>query len=106
MWATTSNGLQMVVGDYGIKLPITVIGTTITASDSLRLTFNNAITGVEVLVKDYDNIVENTVDLEFTEAESALFPVGVYSYSLDWYQDGNFMCNIIPVGILRVVSKE
>ena len=106
MWATTSNGLQMVVGDFGIKLPITVIGTTITASDSLRLTFNNALTGVEVLVKDYADISQNTVQFELTEEESALFPVGVYSYSLDWYQDGNFMCNIIPVGILRVVSKE
>lgn len=106
MWATTLNGLQMVVGDYGIELPITVIGTTITASDSLRLTFNKAMTGDEVLVKDFDNIIDNTVHFCLTEAESALFPVGVYSYSLDWYQDGNFMCNIIPVGILRVVGKE
>lgn len=106
MWVTTSNGIQMTVGDYGIELPITVIGTTITASDSLRLTFNNALTGDEVLVKDFDNISQNTVNFELTEAESALFPVGVYSYSLDWYQDGNFMCNIIPIGIFRVVSKE
>lgn len=106
MWVTTANGIQMTVGDYGIELPITVIGTTITASDSLRLTFNNALTGDEVLVKDFDNISQNTVNFELTEAESALFPVGVYSYSLDWYQDGNFMCNIIPIGIFRVVSKE
>lgn len=96
----------MTVGDYGVELPITIVGTTITASDSIKIKFTNAMTGAEVLVKDYDNIADNTVDLEFTEAESALFPVGVYSYSLDWYQHGNFMCNIIPVGILRVVSKE
>ena len=106
MWVTTSNGIQMTVGDYGVELPITITGTTITASDSIKIKFTNAMTGAEVLTKEYSDISQNTVNLEFTAQESALFPVGVYAYSLDWYQNGNFMCNIIPVGILRVVSKE
>lgn len=30
---------------------------------------------------------------------------GFYTYSLDWYQDGAFLCNIIPAGEFRVVVK-
>jgi hypothetical protein len=40
-----------------------------------------------------------------TEEESALFPVGVYCYRLDWYQEGTFMCNIIPDAVFKVVDK-
>ena len=32
-------------------------------------------------------------------------PVGGYVYCLDWYQNGNFMCNIIPSAQFKVVDK-
>lgn len=92
-------------GDYGIKLPVTVSGTTLTASDSLRFTFKDSRNGKVLLVKEFANIEDNTVDLEFTQEESALFSFGNYVYSLDWYQDGNFQCNIVEVGILKVGDK-
>ena len=91
--------------DFGIQLPITVNGVTLTNADSLRLTFKNIVNGNTILVKEFDSITDNTVNLELTEAESALFPVGSYVYSLDWYQNGLFLCNIIPSASFKVVDK-
>ena len=105
MWNTNGNNLQMCEGDWGIILPVSVGGTTLTASDCLRFTFKTQTNGETLFTKEYTNIQENTVSLEFTEAESALLPVGTYAYSLDWYQDGAFLCNIIPSASLKVVDK-
>ena len=105
MWYTAGTNLQMAEEDYGLKLPVTIEGTTLGENDSLRITIKKRVDGNVILVKDFSDIVENTVELEFTEEESALFSVGSYVYSLDWYQDGNFMCNIIPVGQFKVVNK-
>ena len=105
MWNVSGTTLIMTEGDYGIKLPVTISGTTLAAGDSVKLIFKAKQNGDELLVKDFDSITDNTVELELTEAEAALFSVGSYVYSLDWYQDGNFMCNIIPSAILKVVDK-
>lgn len=105
MWAVQNLNLSMAEGDYGIALPVTVSGTTLGASDCLRMTFRATPAGEAILTKDFNTIINNTVELELTEEESALFAVGTYLYSLDWYQNGNFMCNIIPCSLLRVVDK-
>ena len=105
MWNVSGTTLIMTEGDFGIKLPVKISGTTLAAGDSVKLTFKAKQNGDELLVKDFDSITDNTVELELTEAESALFPVGSYVYSLDWYQDGNFMCCIIPSATMKVVDK-
>lgn len=105
MWNVTGTSLQMVEGDYGIKLPFSVSGTTLSAGDSIRFTFKDTVNGTTILTKEYTTFNQNAADLELTEAESALFPVGSYVYNMDWYQDGNFMCNIIPLGTFKVVDK-
>ena len=105
MWNVKGNTLEMVVGDFGIDLPITVTDTTLTASDTLRFTFKDATTGNTILEKEYDKISQNTVQLSLTRAESELFKVGDYVYRLDWYQEGHFMCNVIPIDTFRVVAK-
>lgn len=103
MWTVSGNSINMTEGDWGVKLPVTVSGVTFTAQDSVRIIVKN---GEQTLLqKDFTNISENTVDLELTEAESALLPIGAYVYSLDWYQDGAFMCNIIPFGLFKVGDK-
>lgn len=104
MWRVSGNTLTAAEGDYGIQLPITVSGTTLTSSDTLKFTFKGATNGTTVLEKELAP-TNNTVNLEFTAAESELFEVGVYVYSLDWYQNGIFMCNLIPKGIFKVVDK-
>lgn len=95
----------MTEGDYGITLPVTINGTTLAASDSLKFTFKTAANGEVILEKSYANISENTTALEFTKAESELFNAGFYVYTLDWYQDGSFLCNIIPGSVFEVVDK-
>ena len=104
MWRVSGNTLTAAEGDYGIRLPVTVSGTTLTAQDTLKFTFKDATNGTTVLEKELAP-TNNTVNLEFTAAESELFDVGVYVYSLDWYQNGIFMCNLIPNGIFKVVDK-
>ena len=104
MWAVTSMALTMAEGDYGISLPVTVSGATMTGNDTLRFTFLAAKNGAVILEKEYTP-ANNSVSLEFTEAESALFPPQAYLYRLDWYQDGAFMCNVIPEAVFKVVDK-
>lgn len=105
MWAVSGNNLKMCEDDFGIQLPITVQGVTLTNADSLRFTFKNIVNGDTILVKEFDSITDNKVNLELTEAETVLFPVGNYVYSLDWYQNGLFLCNIIPSASFKVVDK-
>ena len=104
-WNVTNLNLSMAEGDYGIALPVEIKGTTLGAQDSIKLTFKTAVNGDEILLKTFDGITDNTVFLELTDEESALFQVGGYVYCLDWYQNGNFMCNIIPSAQFKVVDK-
>ena len=106
MWVVYNDGLEMTEGDYGIDLPVTISGATIGAGDSLKFTFKEAADGDVLLEKDYDEIENNTVNLSLTEEESALFKANkTYFYALDWYQDGGFLYNVIPRGVLRVENK-
>ncbi len=102
MWTVLGNELFMCEGDWGVELPIPLIGVTLTANDAIRFTLK---IGEETITKDFTNISQNTFYLEFTEEEAAAIPVGVYQYSLDWYQNGAFLCNLIPSAVLRVVDK-
>lgn len=104
MWNVVGLNLCMCEGDFGLTLPIEISGTTLTAADSIKLTIKAAKDG-EAIIEREMTPNDNTVNFTISEQETALLPVGVYVYALDWYQNGNFMCNIIPVGILKVVDK-
>ena len=105
MWNSNGFNLQMTEGDFGVRLPITITGPTFTAADEVMLTIKTAVNGDTILTKTFDNISQNTVNLILTASESALLPVGSYVYSLDWYQSGQFLCNIIPTALFKVVEK-
>lgn len=104
MWSGDVNRLIMTEGDYGVELPVTITGVTLDANDSLRFSFVDS-EGNLILEKDYSEIVDNEVALSFTEEESAQLPAGAYAYSIDWYQDSNFLCNLVVGCVLRVVDK-
>lgn len=104
-WSVNGTALSFCEGDFGIELPVKVNGVTLGSSDCIRFTFKDGLNGSTILEKDFDSISQNTVNLVLTDAESELFSVGRYVYSLDWYQDGNFMCNIISSSPLKVVDK-
>ena len=105
MWVVNGQDLKMTEGDFGLKLPVTISGATFSNNDEVKLIIKDEKNGNTVITKTFDNITENTVDLEITEAETARLTVGSFVYSLDWYQDGAFMCNIIPCAALKVVDK-
>ena len=104
MWKANGINIQMAEGDFGIPLNVTVRGVTISQADSLKFSFKNRVNGSLILEKEY-SAIENATALVLSEAESNLFHVGKYVYSVDWYQNGIFMCNIVPQGILEVVGK-
>lgn len=105
MWVVSSQDLKMTEGDFGIKLPVEIIGTTLGNLDSIKFTLKTARNGETILEKSFSDISDNTVDLELTEQESQSLKVGGYVYTLDWYQSGVFMCNIIPCANFKVVDK-
>ena len=103
MWNSSCLTISMAEGDYGIDLPITITGAQLSAGDEVRLKITRGTT--EILSKVFNEFTNNTVSLCLTEEESAQLPIGIYTYSLDWYQDGFFMCNLIPFSIFKVVDK-
>lgn len=105
MWAVSGYSLKMVEGDFGIQLPITIEGTTLTAEDCIKIEIKDKRNGETVLVKDFTNIEDNTFSLELTESESELLAAGFYVYNLDWYQSGEFLGNIITGATFKVVDK-
>lgn len=101
MWNVIGLNLQMTEGDFGVALPIAISGVTLGAQDSVRFTLKQ--NGETIITKDFTNITNNTVQLTFSEIETP--PLGAYVYSLDWYQSGTFMCNIVPCAAFKVVDK-
>lgn len=103
MWEVNGTKIKVAEGDYGVELPVTISGTTLTSQDTLRFTFKDDVGGTTILEKEFTP-TNNAINFELTEAEGELFTPGVYAYKLDWYQDGVFMCNLIPVGLFVVVK--
>jgi hypothetical protein len=105
MWAAKGNNIEMTQGDYGVQLPIVISGPTLTSSDAVKFTLKDGVGGAIILEKTFTNISSNTINLELTAAESATLQPRSYVYNLDWYQSGNFLCNIIGNANFKVVGK-
>ncbi len=105
MWKVNTMTILMTEGDFGIDLPIVINGITLTASDTIALTIKDKPNGDIVITKTFTNIANNTITLTLTEAETALLPVGAYTYTIDWYQNNAFMCNIVEQANFKVVDK-
>lgn len=105
MWIVTNDyDLKMAEGDYGIELPIKISGFSLGASDVVAIVIKKAENGDLILTKLFSNIQQNTIKLEFTAEESALLPIGTYVYRMDAYQEGNYLCNLVPSASLKVVD--
>ena len=106
MWNVQGNNLTMAEGDWGIALRTNLTGMTFTENDQVKLVIKTAVNAEPPLIeKTYSDITGNAIDIELTQAESALLPVGSYVYRLDWFQNGVFMCNLIDKAKLKVVDK-
>lgn len=105
MWQVTAQNITMTEGDFGVALPVTISGTDFSEGDSVKITIKDKANGTTKLEKTFSDIQNNTVNLELTESESELFPPGAYIYTLDWYKESVFMCNIIREALFKVVDK-
>ena len=90
MFKIYRNKIEMVEGDYGIFLPITIEtdeSDNLEIDDNFRISIYKTINGVSIIEKNYT--------LDDCKTETKKLGVGYYYYDLDWYRDGNFLNNII-----------
>lgn len=109
MWNTknkNSTDITMTEGDFGVSIPIVVKGITIDSGDSVLLTIKKERNGTELLEKVFTNIVDNTIDLSFTESETDDLKIGTYVYTLDWYKGSQFMYCLVNNAKLKVEDKS
>lgn len=101
-----SADISMTEGDFGIDLPFTMEGLPVSPlTDVIRITVKTEKNGEALLTKEFTVDDENTIELSWTEEESALLIPGSYIYNLDWYSEGVFMCNVINNAKLKVEDK-
>lgn len=87
--------IEMTEGDFGIVLPITIKDIELKGSDKISLKLFKEKDEEPILIKIFENIVDNTLELKFTEEESKCLEVGDYFYDLDWFQENTFLSNIL-----------
>lgn len=96
--------IKMVEGDFGLPLPITVTGTTISNDETIKITINN-MEKEEIFSQEYKDIKNNTFDLIFTEEQSKELKEGMYTYSIDWFKGTTFLGNIVNGEMFEVEGK-
>lgn len=92
-------------GDFGMTLPITIGGMDLTSSDKFSLKIFKEKDEEPIITKVFENIVDNTLELKFTQEESQMLEVGSYYYDLDWFQDNTFLSNILKARTFKVKDK-
>lgn len=97
--------ITMTEGDYGLPMPITISGGEIKTGDLLKFTIKQNEDESIIFEKTFNEVKNNTFDFVLNETESNKLPVGVYLYSLDWYRENVFLCNLIPKGSFEVEDK-
>lgn len=104
---TRTDGRNIIIteGDFGIGIPITIVGSNILPDHKLKMTIKSD-ENKDLIIKEYNNIKNNTFEFELTEEESKKLIVNSYFYVLDWYKDGEFLCNVIKDGCLVVEDKK
>lgn len=95
----------MTEGDYGLDLPIKIVGATLQSNDEIRMLIKTQRNGTVLLEKNFENIQNNTINFSLTKEESSVFKPVNYVYVLDWYRDNEFLCNLVPDGTFKVEDK-
>lgn len=99
--------IEMVEGDWGEELPLEIeTESDITSSDKFIIEIFKDIRSREpIITKSYENIQENTINFRLTQEDSEKLKVGTYFYNIDWYQENNFLSNIVKSKMFKVSDK-
>lgn len=97
--------LEMIEGDFGIKLPVEIEGVTVEEKDSISLKVFKEMNANPVISKTFTNISNNTIELEFFKEESKILSVGNYYYDIDWFRGEEFLGNIAAKKKMKVKEK-
>lgn len=97
--------IKMIEKDYGLKLPIQLETDVLGNEDKFVIKIFKRINEKPIIVKEYENIKENTIEFELTKEESELLKVGRYFYDLDWFQENLFLGNIIAKKKIIIEEK-
>lgn len=100
-----SNKLSMVEGDYGLTLPLIINGITIDKDDKINFYIKKDRNGEKIIDQIYENIVDNTIGLTFSEEEAEKLQVGKYKYAIDWYKKDVFNGNLVKEKDFEVEDK-
>lgn len=106
MWVVNGTNLFMAVGDFGVILPVHVTGIQIGQNDSALFCVRKKAGNRELVLEKTIPVVPNQdIQLILTEEDTALLSAGLYSYSLDLFRDGVFLCNLVALGSFKVGEK-
>lgn len=100
--------IGMIEGDFGIVLPISITleeGETITPQDQLSMKIFDRNSEEPLITKNFNNIINNTLEFKLTKEESKLLKVGTYRYDIDWFQGESFLGNITADAKFKVLNK-
>lgn len=92
----------MTKGDFGIILPIKITGLELSELDNIKITIKKDIDTNSIIEKNYNS---NLIDFSLTKTESEKLLSGEYFYSIDYYRNNQFMCNIIKKESFIVEDK-
>ena len=99
------NSIEMVEGDFGIVLPIKIENEKLNSDDKFRINIFKDSNETPIVTKEYSNTENNTIEFMLTKEESALLEVGNYVYNLDWFQEDNFLGNVLAKKKFKVKDK-
>lgn len=105
MWNVDGNNLRVTEEDFGVALRCRFTGIELTSNDVLKFTFKNKPNGSVILTKEFTNLESNTFDLVFTSEDMQSLPIGSYTFTVDWYQEGLFRYCLIEKATLKVGDK-
>ena len=99
--------IEMVEGDYGLTLPITlnVDDTVFNSEDQFAIKIFKEVDGEPLVSKEYSNINNNTIEFSLTQEESNKLPKGRYYYDIDWFQGNSFLGNVVGKKVFKVLDK-
>lgn len=88
--------INIVEGDFGYIIPIEIESDIeLTTQDTFSIKIFEDINIAPLIIKDYSNIKDNTINFILSLEDTKKLKKGIYFYDIDWLQNETFMKNIV-----------